>query len=38
MKITVERYWNGYLGFTRVHGESRYNDAKRAEIKDRISM
>ena len=29
---------NGYLGFTRVHGETRYNDAKNAEIKDRVSM
>ena len=26
------RYWNGYLGFTRVHGETRYNEAKNAEI------
>ena len=26
------------LGFTRVHGESRYNDAKNAEILDRVSM
>lgn len=29
---------NGYLGYTRVHGETRYNDAKNAEIKDRVSM
>ena len=29
---------NGYLGFTRVHGETRYNDAKNSEIQDRISM
>ena len=29
---------NGYLGFTRVHGETRYNDAKNAEIADRKSM
>ena len=26
------------LGFTRVHGETRYNKAKNAEIKDRVSM
>lgn len=32
------RYWNGYLGFTRVHGETRYNEAKNAEIADRVSM
>ena len=29
---------NGYLGFTRVHGDTRYNEAKNAEIKDRRSM
>lgn len=29
---------NGYLGFTRVHGDTRYNKAKNDEIKDRISM
>lgn len=29
---------NGYLGYTRVHGKTRYNDAKNAEIKDRVSM
>ena len=29
---------NGYLGFTRVHGKTRYNEAKNAEIKDRVSM
>lgn len=29
---------NGYLGFTRVHGKTRYNKAKNAEIKDRVSM
>lgn len=28
----------GYLGYTRVHGKTRYNDAKNAEIKDRVSM
>ena len=26
------------LGYTRVHGKTRYNDAKNAEIKDRVSM
>jgi hypothetical protein len=34
----ISRYWNGYLGFTRVHGESRYNEAKQAEIAERKSM
>lgn len=29
---------NGYLGYTRVHGKTRYNNAKNAEIKDRVSM
>ena len=29
---------NGYLGWTRVHGESRYNPSKVAEIEDRVSM
>ena len=33
----IERM-NGYLGYTKVHGKPRYNDAKLAEIKDRISM
>ena len=29
---------NGYLGFTRVKGDTRYNPSKNAEIKDRVSM
>ena len=37
-KITKIDRMNGYLGFTRVHGITRYNDAKNAEIKDRKSM
>lgn len=28
----------GYIAFTRVHGESRHNDAKMVEIADRICM
>lgn len=36
--ITKIDRMNGYLGFTRVHGQTRYNEAKNAEIKDRISM
>lgn len=36
--ITKIDRMNGYLGFTRVHGETRYNDAKNAEIADRKSM
>ena len=26
------------LGYTKVHGDTRYNNAKMAEIKDRVSM
>lgn len=37
-KITKIDRMNGYLGFTRVHGETRYNEPKNAEIKDRVSM
>lgn len=37
-KITKIDRMNGYLGFTRVHGETRYNEAKNAEILDRKSM
>ena len=36
--ITKIDRMNGYLGFTRVHGETRYNEPKNAEIKDRVSM
>lgn len=36
--ITKIDRMNGYLGFTRVHGETRYNEAKNSEIKDRVSM
>jgi len=28
----------GYLGYTRVHGDSRYNKAKMAEISERVSV
>lgn len=37
-KITKIDRMNGYLGFTRVHGETRYNAAKNSEITDRVSM
>lgn len=37
-KITKIDRMNGYLGFTRVHGTTRYNEAKNAEIADRVSM
>ena len=37
-KITKIDRMNGYLGFTRVHGETRYNEAKNAEIAERVSM
>lgn len=36
--ITKIDRMNGYLGYTRVKGRTRYNEAKNAEIKDRISM
>lgn len=36
--ITKIDRMNGYLGFTRVHGDTRYNPAKNEEIKDRVSM
>ena len=36
--ITKIDRMNGYLGFTRVHGKTRYNEAKNAEIEDRKSM
>lgn len=36
--ITKIDRMNGYLGFTRVHGETRYNEPKNEEIKDRKSM
>lgn len=36
--ITKIDRMNGYLGFTRVHGETRYNPSKIAEINDRVSM
>lgn len=36
--ITKIDRMNGYLGYTRVHGDTRYNQAKNDEIKDRKSM
>lgn len=36
--ITKIDRMNGYLGYTRVHGKSRYNAPKVAEIQDRVSM
>ena len=36
--ITKIDRMNGYLGFTRVHGDTRYNTAKNDEIADRKSM
>jgi ribonucleoside-triphosphate reductase len=29
---------NGYLAYSRVHGDTRLNDGKMAEIRDRVSM
>lgn len=37
-QVTQIDRMNGYLGYTRIHGKSRYNNAKVAEIKDRVSM
>ena len=37
-KMTKVDRMNGYLGFTRIHGESRYNTAKQEEIAERLSM
>ena len=36
--ITKISRMNGYLGYSRVNGKTRYNDAKMAEIEDRVSM
>lgn len=36
--ITKIDRMNGYLGYTRVKGKTRYNNSKNAEIKDRVSM
>ena len=36
--ITKIDRMNGYLGYTRIHGDTRYNEAKNAELKDRVSM
>lgn len=36
--ITKIDRMNGYLGYTRIKGTTRYNPSKNAEIKDRISM
>lgn len=36
--ITKIERMNGYLGYTKVKGDTRYNEAKNAEIRDRVSM
>lgn len=36
--ITKVDRMNGYLSYTRIHGDTRYNEAKNAEIRDRVSM
>lgn len=36
--ITKIDRMNGYLGYTRIHGKTRYNTSKNAEIADRVSM
>lgn len=36
--ITKIDRMNGYLSFTRIHGDTRYNKAKNDEIAERVSM
>ena len=36
--VTKISRMNGYLGYSRVHGKSRYNAAKMAEFEERVSM
>lgn len=36
--LTIVDRMNGYLGYTRIKGITRYNKAKKAEIEDRVSM
>ena len=36
--ITRIERMNGYLGYSRVHGKTMYDDHKLAEFKDRVSM
>lgn len=36
--VTKIQRMNGYLGFSRIHGKTRFNDAKMAEFQDRVSM
>lgn len=36
--LTIIDRMNGYLGYTRVKGDTRYNPSKNAEILDRVSM
>ena len=36
--LTIIDRMNGYLGYSRIKGHTRYNKSKNAEIKDRISM
>jgi ribonucleoside-triphosphate reductase len=36
--LTIIDRMNGYLGYSRIKGSTRYYKSKNAEIKDRISM
>ena len=36
--LTIINRMNGYLGYSRVKGDTRFNPSKNAEIKDRVSM
>ena len=36
--ITEINRVSGYLGYSRIHGDTRFNESKRAELRDRKSM
>lgn len=36
--ITKISRMNGYIGYTKIHGKTRYNESKNQEIKERVSM
>ena len=36
--ITQISRMNGYIGYNKIHGKSRYNESKRVEISERVSM
>lgn len=36
--VTQINRMNGYLGYTKIHGKSRFNESKVSEIRERVSM